>query len=64
MWVPTEAAEMEEFLASDGKLNNQGIRYFMMANDVVHELNPAAMTIAEEFTSFPYACESTKKGGL
>mmetsp|Transcript_108130 Transcript_108130/g.271999 ORF Transcript_108130/g.271999 Transcript_108130/m.271999 type:complete len:2009 (+) Transcript_108130:103-6129(+) len=64
MWVPTDLAEMDTYLAEDNNLNNDGIHYFMMANALVHDLNKASVTIADEYTSFPSLCLPIAKGGL
>lgn len=63
-WVPKDPDEMEEFLAKGNTLNNDGVRYLMMANELVHKVNPKAVTIADEFTNFPKLCAPVAEGGL
>jgi len=63
-WVPTDKEAMEEFLDAGNKLNPGALVYLMLANELVHEMNPEAVMIADEFTSFPSLCEPVSKGGL
>lgn len=64
LWIPEDASERDRFLMSKGKVDGPGIQYLMMANQLVHEVSPGAVTIAEEFTSFPLLCEEVSKGGI
>ena len=36
----------------------------MMANYVVHKINPNAITIAEEVSGMPTLCKKIEKGGM
>lgn len=38
--------------------------YLMLANDLIHELNPDAITIAEDVSGYPSLCRSIKDGGI
>lgn len=36
----------------------------MLANDLIHELNPNAITIAEDVSGYPSLCRTIKDGGI
>ncbi|CAD8120775.1 unnamed protein product [Paramecium sonneborni] len=38
--------------------------YLMLANDLIHELNPNAITIAEDVSGYPSLCRTIKDGGI
>ena len=40
------------------------ITYLQLANDLVHTLNPAIMTIAEDMSGMPGLCRKNEEGGL
>lgn len=44
--------------------NFKGLAYFMLANEIIHQIHPDAISIAEEFTGFPTLCFSVNDGGL
>ena len=41
-----------------------GIVYLMLANTLIRELNPDALTIAEDVSGMPTLCRSLKDGGI
>jgi len=64
MWVPTDPAELDEYLTADNKLNNAGVHYLMMATSLVHDIKKDATVIADEITNFPSLCAPVADGGL
>jgi 1,4-alpha-glucan branching enzyme len=44
--------------------NFKGQAYFMLANEITHQIYPEAISIAEEFTGYPTLCFSVNDGGL
>ena len=44
--------------------NTEAITYLQLANELVHELNPNAITIAEEMSGMPGMCLSIEEGGI
>lgn len=38
--------------------------YLMLANDLVHSINPEALTIAEDVSGMPTLCRTVEEGGL
>jgi len=63
-FIPEDPQEFDEYVAGEGKMNRGAINYLMMANQLVHDIMPDAITIAEEFTGYPGVCEEVSKGGL
>jgi 1,4-alpha-glucan branching enzyme len=47
-----------------GRENLEAIDFLRRTNDLVHQLYPGVVTIAEESTSFPMVSRPTKDGGL
>ena len=41
-----------------------GILYLMLANTIIHEINPAAITIAEDVSGMPTLCRQVSEGGI
>ena len=41
-----------------------GIVYLMLANQLVHTLNPGAITIAEDVSGMPTLCRRVEEGGI
>lgn len=41
-----------------------GIIYLMLANTLIHNIKPNALTIAEDVSGFPTLCRSIKDGGI
>lgn len=44
--------------------DNEAITYLQLANDLVHELNKEALTIAEDMSGMPGMCIPVKDGGI
>jgi 1,4-alpha-glucan branching enzyme len=42
----------------------EGIVYLMLANDLVHEIYPDAITIAEDVSGMPTLCRRVEEGGI
>jgi len=63
-FVPSDPAEMEEFLSTDDKTDKAGVQYLMQANSLIHQLDKYARTVAEETTMYPHLCDSVEEGGL
>mmetsp|Transcript_13633 Transcript_13633/g.30989 ORF Transcript_13633/g.30989 Transcript_13633/m.30989 type:complete len:1989 (-) Transcript_13633:86-6052(-) len=63
-FTPESPEEQDEYFGTEGNMNRGAITYLMMANKLVHELNPECTTIADEFTGYPGVCEEVSKGGL
>ena len=38
--------------------------YLMLANDLIHTLDPAAVTIAEDVSGMPALCLPVEQGGV
>ena len=48
----------------DVTTNTDAITYLMLANKLIHEVNPNAITIAEEMSGMPGMCLPTSEGGI
>ncbi len=48
----------------DGNQDGDAINYMSLVNDLIHEISPDAITIAEEMSGMPGIAESTDSGGL
>jgi 1,4-alpha-glucan branching enzyme len=48
----------------DDSLDDEALAYLTLANDLIHKLNPAAMTIAEDVSGLPGLASPLEKGGL
>ena len=44
--------------------DTQAITYLQLANELIHEINPKAVTIAEDMSGMPGACLPIQDGGL
>ena len=44
--------------------DTQAVTYLMLANEVIHETNPYAVTIAEDMSGMPGMCLPQKEGGI
>ena len=44
--------------------DTDAVSYLMLANDLIHELKPDAITIAEDMSGMPGTCLPIKEGGL
>ena len=44
--------------------DTEAVTYLMLANELVHEINPAAITIAEDMSGMPGMCLPLKDGGI
>mmetsp|Transcript_22027 Transcript_22027/g.16408 ORF Transcript_22027/g.16408 Transcript_22027/m.16408 type:complete len:231 (+) Transcript_22027:886-1578(+) len=42
----------------------EGIVYLMLANDLIHQINPEAITIAEDVSGMPTLCRRVDEGGI
>lgn len=54
------------FYTADGKnrLDENGVLYLQLANTLIHEINPQAVSIAEEFSGMPGMTTSPEAAGL
>lgn len=41
-----------------------GITYLMLANKIIHDIYPAAITVAEDVSGMPTLCRTIEDGGL
>jgi len=48
----------------DGSADEDAIAYLALANKVIHEVNPSAMTIAEDVSGMPGCAVPIRKGGI
>ncbi len=48
----------------DGGQDEDAITYLSLANKIIHQVNPGAITIAEEMSGMPGLAESTENGGI
>jgi 1,4-alpha-glucan branching enzyme len=48
----------------NGGLDQEAFTYFILANKLIHEINPNALSIAEEMSGLPGLATSQKDGGL
>ncbi|MCK4661445.1 MAG: alpha amylase C-terminal domain-containing protein [Bacteroidales bacterium] len=48
----------------DGQQDEDAITYFILANKLIHEVNPEAISIAEEMSGYPGLATPIKDGGL
>lgn len=58
----TEFDSRDKYFGED--INNPAITYLTLANKLVHELNPAAITIAEDVSGMPSMCSKIDDGGV
>ncbi|XP_020088911.1 1,4-alpha-glucan-branching enzyme 3, chloroplastic/amyloplastic-like [Ananas comosus] len=58
----TFTGAMEEFC--NQYVDKDALTYLILANEMLHELNPDIITIAEDATFYPGLCEPTTQGGL
>lgn len=42
----------------------ESLVYLMLANDLIHDINPDAITIAEDVSGYPSLCRTIKDGGV
>ncbi|MCL7041319.1 hypothetical protein MKW94_030953 [Papaver nudicaule] len=54
--------DMEEYY--NQYVDKDALIYLILANEMLHELNPNIITIAEDATHYPGLCEQTSEGGL
>ncbi|KAK2951959.1 putative 1,4-alpha-glucan-branching enzyme [Blattamonas nauphoetae] len=47
-----------------GDVDEECVAYLTLANDLIHTINPEAITIAEDVSGMPGMCRSAKDGGL
>lgn len=45
-------------------VDNDAVKYLILANEILHALHPNIITIAEDVTFYPGLCEPTSQGGL
>ncbi|PPS09021.1 hypothetical protein GOBAR_AA11619 [Gossypium barbadense] len=45
-------------------VDNDAVKYLILANEILHALHPNIITIAEDATFYPGLCEPTSQGGL
>jgi len=45
-------------------IDMDGIVYLMLANDLIHRINPHAITIAEDVSGMPALCRTLDEGGI
>ncbi len=48
----------------DGGQDGDAIIYLTLANELIHQVNPNAITVAEEMSGFPGLAEAFEKGGM
>ncbi|XP_010926176.1 1,4-alpha-glucan-branching enzyme 3, chloroplastic/amyloplastic isoform X2 [Elaeis guineensis] len=58
----TFTGEMEEYC--NQYVDKDALIYLILANEMLHDLHPNIITIAEDATFYPGLCESTTQGGL
>jgi 1,4-alpha-glucan branching enzyme len=46
------------------QIDMDGIVYLMLANDLIHFINPDAITIAEDVSGMPTLCRRVDEGGV
>eukprot|EP00002_Diphylleia_rotans_P001391 TRINITY_DN10782_c0_g1_i1.p1 TRINITY_DN10782_c0_g1~~TRINITY_DN10782_c0_g1_i1.p1 ORF type:complete len:499 (+),score=71.59 TRINITY_DN10782_c0_g1_i1:43-1539(+) len=54
----------EHWQYAESKLDNEALVYLMLANELVHSLDPGAITIAEDVSGFPTICRPVHLGGV
>ncbi|MBN2744225.1 MAG: alpha amylase C-terminal domain-containing protein [Marinilabiliaceae bacterium] len=47
-----------------GEENEEAITYLTLANQLIHEINPQALSVAEEMSGYPGLCASVDDGGI
>lgn len=58
----TEFDSREKYF--DDTINRDGILYLMLANKLVHDFKPEAVTIAEDVSGMPTMCSPVEDGGI
>jgi 1,4-alpha-glucan branching enzyme len=48
----------------DGGVDLDAVTYLQLANALAHEVNPAALTVAEDFSGMPGLCRPVDEGGV
>ena len=46
------------------QVDTDGLNYLLLANDLIHEINPDAITIAEDVSGMPALCRKISEGGI
>ena len=44
--------------------DTEAVTYLMLANELIHEINPNALTVAEDMSGMPGMCVPIKQGGI
>jgi len=67
-WLPSDLAELDEYVRKPKNVNSHAIQYLILANTLVHNLAKAmaaeATTIADDSSLFPGICSDIQAGGL
>ncbi|GFQ08880.1 1 4-alpha-glucan-branching enzyme 3 chloroplastic/amyloplastic [Phtheirospermum japonicum] len=58
----TFTGDMEEYC--NQYVDREALLYIMLANEILHEIHPNIVTIAEDASVYPGLCEPTSQGGL
>lgn len=58
----TEFDDREKYFGPD--INNPALTYLALANNLIHKLNPSAITIAEDVSGMPTMCSPISDGGI
>ena len=53
-----------EYSSYFNSTNNDAIIYLQLANELIHNLNPAVISICEDMSGMPGACRPVEEGGL
>jgi 1,4-alpha-glucan branching enzyme/glycosyltransferase involved in cell wall biosynthesis len=61
-WPPQDHEKVEEYVTGNNENNRAGVRYLMLANELVRALG--GVSIAEESTLYPGLCDPTASCGL
>lgn len=45
-------------------MDEEGVVYLMLANDMIHKILPDAITVAEDVSGMPGLCRPVEEGGV
>ncbi|EGD72264.1 starch branching enzyme II [Salpingoeca rosetta] len=57
-----EVASYDDYFGSD--VDEEAVAYLMLANQLIHDVLPSAITVAEDVSGYPAICRPVAEGGI